>query len=656
MPTSHNRPRSERFLSSDESGAFLILYALLFFGLLAMVAIVIDLSQLRSVRRTSQSVADFAALAGANELSDTSGGDPVTACQDAFKYVKKNTPEFPASATIPCTDLTADPDTLGPRVPCNDDSALGPLTPPLVLEAAGDAPYTLTITYPVSDAMIDDSRRGGSGVLDGKACERMRVSLRKTDDSYFSGILGINSLENGASSTARGFITSEGNEMPALVILEKESCGALTATGQGGIVAKGSGKNPGIIAVASAGSTSRGGCNNTTTAQGKIVLGSALPSGHPTRAGLPSIEAFEAEIIDPATGAKAPPVLRVYAMNTPNSARSAYEVPTGVNPGPVEGPRIHRGPIDARYGAAIADLRIDAASPPGAYVTLSSIRPSCTVDASNRIITNANVRIDCDLKFQGGPTGTDEVIFTGSNFVFTRNLDVASGKKWVFSAPQLLVVNRNQTNKAAVTSQGTLWINTGVTTAGATLPENFCEPNRNGSAFPTTRFVVRDGWLDTNTSGADLKMCQTTVYMADGAASPRPDNDNNSYEGHLSVGGGKTDWTAPDQSDLPVCSPPLLVSGCYDKTDAQYELEDLALWTETAPLSNIGGAGSVFLTGVFFLPNATFSFTGQALQNIDRNAQFVSRKLDMAGQGTLVLRPDPNDAVPFLSGASLLIR
>ena len=656
MAPSRPRPHSGRFVAPDESGAFLILYAFLLFGLLAMVAIVIDLSQMRSVRRTSQSVADFAALAGANELSDTAGGNPVTACQDAFSYVKKNTPDFPASATIPCTDLTTDPDGLGARVPCNDDPAAGPLTPPLVLAAASDAPYTLTITYPVSDAMIDDARRGGSGVLDGEACERMSVSLRMTGDPYFSGILGITSLDNGATSTARGFVQSEGNEIPSLVILEKESCGALTATGQGGIIARGNGKNPGIIAVASAGSTSAGGCNNTTTAQGKIVLGSALPSGHPTRAGLPSIEAFEAETIDPATGVKAPPVLRVYAMNTPNSARSAYEVPTGVSPGPVEGPRVSRDPIDARYGAAIADLRVDAASPPGAYVALSSIRPSCRVNASNRIITEANVRIDCDLQFQGGPTGTDEVVFTGSNFVFTRNLDVASGKKWVFSAPQLLVVNRNLTNKAAVAVQGILWINTGVTTAGATLAENFCEPSRNGSGFPTTRFVVRDGWLDTNTSGAELKMCQTTAYMADGAASPRPDNDNNSYEGYLSVGGGKTDWTAPDQSSLPVCSPPLLVSGCYDKTLAQYELEDLALWTESAPLSNIGGAGNVFLTGVFFLPNATFRFTGQALQNIDRNAQFVARKLDMAGQGTLVLRPDPNDAIPFLSGASLLIR
>ena len=47
---------------------------------------------------------------------------------------------------------------------------------------------------------------------------------------------------------------------------------------------------------------------------------------------------------------------------------------------------------------------------------------------------------------------------------------------------------------------------------------------------------------------------------------------------------------APDQSDQPVCSPQVLI-GCYDSTAPGFALEDLALWTESAALSRIGGAG-----------------------------------------------------------------
>ncbi|MGH9179271.1 MAG: pilus assembly protein TadG-related protein [Acidimicrobiales bacterium] len=638
-----------------ESGAFLVLYAVLVLALLAMVAIVIDLGQLRAVRRTSQSVSDFAALAAGTELGRTTGGSAVVACQDAVDYVVKNAPDFPTGASVPCGDLvTATPT----RVPCSNDPTV---TPPLVLHAVAEAPYVLQVVYPVPDTMISDPRRGGAGENDGNQCERMQVRLSKTGDTLFSQVFGMDSLTQGAKATARGFIQSEGQDNPALVILELEACGALQASGQGGVEARGNGIKPGIIAVASAGSASPGGCTNNNNAGGKVVYGTFLPPSHP-RPGEPSIRAYPAEAPDPIAGVPLPPILRVYAMDTPNSARAAYDVPTGVFPAPQGGPRVNRNPVDARYGPGIADLAITAGNPPGTYRDLSTILASgCRVTTTNFRVTEANVRINCQPQFTGG-AAADEIVFTGSNFVSTVNLSIT--KKWTFSDPSLIVIDRDDDTKPAIdinTTAGQLWVNTGTgltdyPSTPLTLPDDYCGPNRNGSGFGTVRFVVTEGDFNARGSSDSIKLCQTTVYMAHGAASPRPDNENNTDQGFVSFGGGKTDWTAPDQTNQPPCRPPILITGCYDSTASNFLLEDLALWTESAPLSNIGGTGEVFLTGVFFLPNATFRFTGQALQDIVRNAQFVARKLDMAGKGSLNLRPDPNESVAFLSAVSILIR
>lgn len=639
-----------------ESGAFIVLYALLVVALLAMVAVVVDLGQLRSVRRTSQTVSDFAALAAGTELGKTTGGSAIVACQDAFDYVLKNAPEFPTGASIPCGDLAT---AMPTRSPCTNDPAV---TPPLVLQAVNEAPYVLEIVYPVSDAMISDARRGGAGENDGNQCERMQVRLTKTTETLFSQMFDMKSLTQGASATARGFIQSEGQDNPALVILELEACGALQASGQGGVEARGNGIKPGIIAVASAGSASPGGCTNNNNAGGKIVYGTALPPSHP-RPGQPSIRAYPAEAPDPVAGVPLPPILRVYAMDTVNSSRSAYIVPTGVSPAPQGGPRVSRSPVDARYGVGIAALPTSAGSVTGTFTDLSTIlAPGCRVNQTNFRVSQANVRINCQPNFTG-PGAADEIVFTGSNFVSTVNLDIA--KKWTFSNPSLIVVDRNDATKSAIdisTPTGKLWVNTGTglgvgyPSSPATLPNDYCGPSRNGPGFGTVRFVVTTGDFLVRGSADSIKLCQTTVYMAHGGPSPRPDNQNNTDQGFISFGGGTTDWTAPDQTNLPPCRPPILITGCYDSTASNYLLEDLALWTESAPLSNIGGAGEVFLTGVFFLPNATFRFTGQAIQEIVRNAQFVSRKLDMAGQGSLNLRPDPNESVAFLSSTSVLIR
>ena len=80
----------------------------------------------------------------------------------------------------------------------------------------------------------------------------------------------------------------------------------------------------------------------------------------------------------------------------------------------------------------------------------------------------------------------------------------------------------------------------------------------------------------------------------------------------------------------------------------------LVLWSEGDDQHDIGGQSALVLRGVLFTPNALSTFTGQAGQN-QADAQFWTRKLEVKGQGTLVMAADPDAAIsrPLL-GVSLI--
>ena len=87
------------------------------------------------------------------------------------------------------------------------------------------------------------------------------------------------------------------------------------------------------------------------------------------------------------------------------------------------------------------------------------------------------------------------------------------------------------------------------------------------------------------------------------------------------------------------------------------DFEDLAFWTEASDSSSLSGGGQNNMVGVFFLPNANpFNMSGNGGQIIESNAQFIVRKLAMAGNGVLRMRPNPNDAisVPYFSNFALV--
>jgi Putative Flp pilus-assembly TadE/G-like len=660
----------------DETGVFLILWAILLVALVIMIAIVIDLSNVRSTRRSAQTVADFAALASGKLLAT---GDPVGGCNDAFGYVVSNTPDLPSGASMAgpagCSNLTP------PLTGCNA------ATPMRQAVATGTGRYTVTVEWPIPDSQIVDAAYGGSpGPNDGTdQCIRMRVRIRRTNERFFASIVGVDPDSN-VSAVARAAPKVIGTEVPALLILERTDCGAFQVSGQGRIEAFGFNTKPGLIHTDSDAS----GCPSSTAlnASNYVDYATKTPS-----AGLPAIVADPAEL--PGSDGNIRPGKISVVANAGTATQRAHAAAVvilgqsgyrGIQPTPVDGKLATRGPVDTRYLSAMSALRSDAAAlstpvPPAGFQRLSLIfaadplnAPLCTNINKSYVITAPKVLIDCDLNLKGSGTN---IVFSASGGQYVTTGPISTGSNTLtFSEPDLVVVNSLDPTKPGVLVQGTLNINTGNTTLAASptpcVPTD-TDPNpldyRTAAAgvTRTSRFVVRTGSFDANSSSTTIHMCQTTVYMAAGAlpalAGTAPTNNN--YSGTVNVGGGLLDWSAPNQETRPAC--PAQAddgSGCYDPTqtspDRRYE--DLAFWTETGnpsaskQLSQIGGTGNLFVTGIFFLPNAQFNFTGQAVQTVRRDAQFIARRLNLASQGSLFLRPNPANAVATLLGGAILIR
>ncbi|MGH9153055.1 MAG: pilus assembly protein TadG-related protein [Acidimicrobiales bacterium] len=194
-----------------------------------------------------------------------------------------------------------------------------------------------------------------------------------------------------------------------------------------------------------------------------------------------------------------------------------------------------------------------------------------------------------------------------------------------------------------------------------------CIEDRLAPSTGPSRLVVATGAFNTTGAGsATVEMCQTFVLMADGGSLPSQDTTTdptcagytntsgvfvpqpcpatNSFKGSLRIF-GTVDWIAPNQT-----------SGPRDTSLPLQNFEDLAVWTEASATSEIKGAGNTITGGVFFFPNATFNFSGQASQLIDLNAQFIARRLLLSGQGTLSMQPNPNDVVETPAPYFALIR
>ena len=125
-------------VARGEDGAFIVIWALLLVGLMAMLAIVLDLSALRQDRRANRSVADAAATAGAFALGT---GTPLAACDQTWTYVATNL------GFDPTTDPQRSPCELGPS-PFSSSSC----TPDSTSEVSKTVgAYTISIKSPIAN-------------------------------------------------------------------------------------------------------------------------------------------------------------------------------------------------------------------------------------------------------------------------------------------------------------------------------------------------------------------------------------------------------------------------------------------------------------------------------------------------------------------------
>jgi Flp pilus assembly protein TadG len=647
----------------DEHGAFLVLWALLLVAIMTMVGIVIDLGQLRASVRADQSAADLAALAAGPQLGDAVagvGGRTVAgACADAFVYLKSNTPDLPSIATADCS-------TLGTAASCDNTSP----TPHDAL-MANTSPYTIVIRYPVPATDITDPTAPRSSTADGTPCERMMVLVTRTTPTFFGRIVGLTSLTGARMAVVRAIPKFTTNQVAALIVLERFDCQALQASGSGNVlVKKFDDAHPGIIHADSAGLTSSPGSCSGSGASNYVVYGGQIPNGSgSTRPGQPSIlaQGIEAPACPNTAGTYLRGLLDLAAVGTGHDAAT---VDTGVCPGPGDPSGVFsRKPFDDYYNSTATNSGINAlrsssnalfglVGSPATLRTMGyAVFPDDLVGASCSmnlplVVTQTKVFVNCaDLSPRN-------LIFTGTKFLAKGTITVGANNSVLFPNATELLVNGcgSLTCSSGVSVQGAFTVNDGALASCA---------SRTGPGVAAAHVVIKSGPLTSGGANSTVRLCQSFVYMS-GLASPFqnasgspagcmtalpcPAVSSPAYSGYVAFQGRNTEWTASNQ----LSSPP----------DSSHPYEDLAFWTEagdatlnqSGPNSSVGSNGATSTQGVYFMPNALFTFSGNTTIAQDLNAQFASRRLNLSGQGDLNMLPSPNDAVPIAVGNFGLIR
>lgn len=652
--------------------------------ILGSVAIVVDLGQLRVNRRTNQSATDLAALAAGYHLSGRGAApsapvvsDPRAGCAAAINDIQTNVPGFaPEIAT------TADRLLRCASFPAASSGCVA-TTPPVVITSGY---HKLSIRYPVPDSEIRETRfKNGVGASDGSnMCARMRITLEHSDPTFFAGIFGRDEQHITATSVVRANTSALVEGVAAMLLLERMGCGVLQTsgggnTGSGVVVLASSGTNPGVIQTDSAGQVGSGLCTTNENADGYVIYGTALPAAG---GGGPSIKVEPA-----ANGTEGIVAIRAIELG----GRGGAVVPSGLSPAPVGSGINSRQVVDTRYNHPAAAgghaqvstlhnqgrLLVTRTTAPAGWATLSG-------DQCNRLDTTRDTTFAASTHifvlcsdFTPDPTA---VFPAATHLIFTGKISVANGDLLSLPAAQRVYVrgcpgcSGGSRYAISVAGSGELRVNTLATGTGTDLA---CADRPGPGVVPSSSYT---SWSVIATfdgpflSTGQVRLCQTTVYLGKdtaayarqsvegtGIGSPtypplaecsptRPcpsDAGGNAYVAVTGGSGSAVDWTAPNQIDPP-------------PTGAQYgsqPFEDLALWTEGSLPSRVGGQGSNVTAGVFFVPNSSVAFTGQATQTQPLNAQFIARRLDIAGQGSLFLRPSKDDAVPTrIPGAIQLIR
>lgn len=623
----------------NENGAFLVVWVLLLIGLLVMVAIVIDLGQLRQDRRHQRLAADAAATAGGLTLSRTAAGR-LAACEDAWTYAAENLGFGPTPPPSPCgTNISGDCD---------------PAAPATQSAPASLGSYTVTITTPVlaGDALLDADAAGGDvsqppntnlgmNDSDGKPCERIGVRITNVRTSTFGQVVGFDNNTTDVHSVARS-ATDDGNLFPNLVVLEPHECHALKATGTPAIEVVGTPTLRGGIVIVGDGASCSG-VNNYV-----LNVGTGNSNGHVTAAvngdiymkagnGVCTGSACDPGQLDPATCWNVDPALTTC---------------TGYYPAPLPLPvTINRSRIDYLFNCRsdytrpgnYRDVTIDGAAMTGCtgntnddfmnelyeeVVTNNGLHPSLptvigtgvgtacpafpspfpgNVDFNCDLPNSTNIVVDGDARFRQAGLSPVSITVNG-NAVFDGNVTLGTNNAVVVAGNSFFGGDLTVTGTGIVTLRG----------APTTYPA-MCE----GADFITniTTCVKESGYSSGSPStGAAFSFVMGNLAQNGGTTT---------FDRVMVYGGPAGRLDRAGNGNL-LWSPPTV--GPFRK---------LSFWSDSTLIHSMGGGGALGVEGVFFAPDAIYELGGNS-PTIPQDAQFWAKKLHAAGNSVFRMTPDPD--------------
>ena len=582
--------------AGDERGLVLVLFSILMVALLGMAAVVVDLGQQKSSRRSAQSIADIAALGGGKSLS---AGDPGQACVDAITYLNINVKDL--NPKIAASDFCSQPGDNVALTGCTVTGGSAQATPTTTVGR-----YQVTVMYPVLDADIADANFTGAGKRDGTPCQRMGVKVGITDSTYFGRIFGRRTLSTSRTAIVK-MTNSRGSRIPALWLLDPHGCTALTVSGGAQLTLGDTTTSPPIPGVATIDSDATQCSQNqhTISASGTGTFVNAVPTTG-VNSGVISLYALPVD----ATTCTA----KACDQADVNGAR--------ISPQPVPAlERATRSPIDWRYnckrgpnvltpiypafhGIPLADCPVDVSLPPFVDQFVAA------VGAGGQPVGPSFARWT-DTKNCNVPTGT--VVVTGNSWVDCNQLSIGNGTDLVFNGNVVFDGTIKMTG-------GSLRIN--AANATSTLP-SACQmavtiPCLSSSSQKAAFAYFRNG--DLSVTGGAIRFDNTLVFQKRGAIK--------------NTGGVAPVWSPP--SEGPFAS--------------------LSLWSEESTGYTISGGGGLDLRGVFFTPEANpFKITGGGGVN-QQHAQFIAYHLDISGSGVLKLAPDQTLHIAIPPRAGTLIR
>ena len=645
-------------------------YALALVAMFGVIALVLDLSQLRVDRRVNKSVADVAARAGVARLqfgpwsgvckardyllANGRGFSAFDAGSEAWSNAA--TPPAPR-ASSPCPGTASGPD----AVACSPNA---PETWAKLTATAKGGRYTVEIQsgYALPDARFpeDASQTADSGQADQGSCDNLSVIITERRAPLVAQVAGFGATTTRVRSVARLNATETIDFVAALHLLEQHKCGVLQTGGTNTrVVAEPNGRFPGIIQIDSADDT--GSCSQP------IVNAQATSAGPSVIAC--SVQSIYAEC-QPGTGDRRSRV-GVYALNF---NRPAGDIATAF-PGTygdtkaVATPRTTRKFADRRYRSNIASLDADAKSvltgnsgrPPGCAIVLVN---ACTANGRTWLVLQPTDCATLDVFFLVPGRANAQNIWFNCDLNITAPLALTASSSFIVVTGQLTV-----NNVFTITDPRTVYVGgrstgnrIGLDVGGSTSVLNLnmgaavsCS-GRTGPGHAAT--VVLGSGSARVASGATLHLCQAFVYLASGYGkvpttdgTPPCASPCSGYDGTIDVSSGSfTDWSAPNEIAGRIPSPEELAGA--------YRFEDLALWTEAGgTASGLAGGSATSLTGVFFLPNAdSFNLAGGGALPVYLSAQFIATSLKVTGGATVKLVPQPEDSIAVVIYSTLLVR